>query len=327
MQTTASVPATPGARLMHVARVLRDRPVLRVAAALVIPVGLSLGLRMVSSFWLLLLWPTSLAILLVIAVVKRSAFAWVAGYLLTAEIWTLLWIVAGHTSMPLQVDYAVAGDRLLGFGRLPSEWLQDLFYAGSVRPLEVTLLAVYTSFFFAHQATLFSLAFVRRGLLGPFVLAFVVATYLSLIVQFLAPTAPPWMAADLGAAPNLVRIGQETLRVIAGSAVVDGAYDSNINEVAAMPSVHIAATVVIAIAWARAIRGLRWVALAYSIAMAFALVYFAEHYLIDTIAGAGVALVGWRVADLVFARFPRLATGSETPEAEPDLEVERPLAA
>ena len=63
------------------------------------------------------------------------------------------------------------------------------------------------------------------------------------------------------------------------------------NPVAAMPSVHAAFATLIAITLMTRLRSRwRYVAMAYPAAMAFALVYTGEHYVLDIAAGIGYAI-------------------------------------
>ena len=68
------------------------------------------------------------------------------------------------------------------------------------------------------------------------------------------------------------------------------------------------------IAAVRANRGLRWLAVAYPVAMGLTLVYLGECHVGDVLAGAVGGYVGWRVADTLFAIGARLAHGSGWPE-------------
>ncbi len=74
------------------------------------------------------------------------------------------------------------------------------------------------------------------------------------------------------------------------------------NLVAAIPSLHAALTAMISIfLWRRVRRGWRPLLVAYPLAMAFVLVYSAEHYVVDI-------LLGWALAamvPLVLALFDR----------------------
>lgn len=63
------------------------------------------------------------------------------------------------------------------------------------------------------------------------------------------------------------------------------------NPVAAMPSLHAGIAFLVAIHGVQRLRSpARWLLLAYPAAMSLALVYFAEHYVVDIVAGAALAL-------------------------------------
>ena len=67
------------------------------------------------------------------------------------------------------------------------------------------------------------------------------------------------------------------------------------NPFAAMPSLHFALTVLVVLAlWRRP--KLRAAAVLYLAAMGFTLVYGGEHYVIDLLVGAAVAVAAWLVA-------------------------------
>jgi membrane-associated phospholipid phosphatase len=103
--------------------------------------------------------------------------------------------------------------------------------------------------------------------------------------------APPWMASRDGFIGEVHRI---TSRGWAGT----GLDRANIvlqgmgNQVAAMPSLHAGIAFLVAIYGVQRLRHpLRWLLLAYPAAMSLALVYFAEHYVVDVLAGGLLALV------------------------------------
>jgi len=68
------------------------------------------------------------------------------------------------------------------------------------------------------------------------------------------------------------------------------------NHVAALPSVHVAAAVLVFLAMPHAPARLSFVGATYAMAMTLAVVYLGEHFLIDALLGWVVALVGWRLA-------------------------------
>lgn len=120
--------------------------------------------------------------------------------------------------------------------------------------------------------------------------------YLSLLLAGLAiyvayPMAPPWMAARDGYLPEVHRItsrGWSELDLHRQTMVMFGMG----NKVAAMPSLHAGIAFLVAIYLIGRLRSpARWLLLAYPLAMSLALVYFAEHYVVDTIAGGLLAVV------------------------------------
>jgi membrane-associated phospholipid phosphatase len=140
------------------------------------------------------------------------------------------------------------------------------------------------------------------------------------------PTAPPWMAAggrnrvglDLDALPPLSRHTGAGWRHVGLGSFVE-AWDTGrdwANQVAALPSLHSAfALFVVVFFWPWI--GNRWVrvaTLAYPLAMAIALAYFAEHYIVD-------ALVGWLLVGASFWLWNRIeasrATRSEQNNDDP----------
>ena len=83
--------------------------------------------------------------------------------------------------------------------------------------------------------------------------------------------------------------------------IMDAGYQASANDVAAMPSVHMAITVVAALGLARFGRAGAVAGWTYAALMLFSIVYLGEHWVIDEIAGLIVALIAWRVAAPVAA--------------------------
>ena len=116
--------------------------------------------------------------------------------------------------------------------------------------------------------------------------------YTGLAVSFLVPTAPPWLASEHSDAPRMTRVVAEVLGWNPEQAGHDTA---GVNPFAAMPSLHFALTVLVVLAlwrWPK----LRPAAVLYLAAMGFTLVYGGEHYVLDLLVGAAVAVTAWLVA-------------------------------
>ena len=141
---------------------------------------------------------------------------------------------------------------------------------------------------------------VNYPLFRRYLATFVTLTLVTLTTYLVYPAAPPWMAALNGRLPEVDRVVQATLAVLGGetvnTAVEKGAAYSN--PVAAMPSLHAAIPMMLALFfWSRARWWLRALLATYALAMGVTLVYTGEHYVIDVLVGwayAGLSLVAMR---------------------------------
>ena len=210
---------------------------------------------------------------------------------------------------PIRVEYAVVLDRALGLGRVPTIALQD-WLSGALAPAEPLLVGVYVSFFFAFVVLAPLLFRADRPGAERMLAAGVVVFLIGLPIHWAVPTEPPWMAAlggHIGEAPRILHdswLGEQTT-------VYELGQDASANDVSAMPSYHTALTVLIALAVARLGRGWAVLGWAYAAAMGFALVYGAEHWVIDLAAGAGIAIVGWKLAPRLLGRLAATSGASD----------------
>jgi PAP2 superfamily len=213
---------------------------------------------------------------------------------------------AAVPDLGLKVHYTpqIDVDRVLGFGTLPTTWLQEHFYGGGTGALEVFSLVMYISHFLAPLVLAFLLWAVweKRGF-SDLLFGLLAVSILADITFVLAPTAPPWLAAQRG----LI----EPVRPILTNALYDVHLDalaahkgdaSKYNVVAAIPSLH-AAWPVICLLVIRKHRLPRWLFMAQlgiTIGVFFAIVYTGEHYLVDALVGVVYALAAWWLLQLAF---------------------------
>lgn len=141
----------------------------------------------------------------------------------TAQVWSIYLVgfvlfrnlraLADEAGMPVQYEYLIAIDRFVLGGELPTTVLQGLFYRpGSTDGLTALAMVVYFSFFLSiHIAALY--VWFRHQERFRFYVAMILGTaFLSLPVNFLLPSAPPWMAARDGYIPTTVhRIVREVV--------------------------------------------------------------------------------------------------------------------
>jgi PAP2 superfamily len=249
-------------------------------------------------------------------------------------------------------------DRWLFGGHEPTVWLQQHFEEASVRWWDAGVSLVYTSFFLLPYIVAAVLWVRSRGEFYRWAGRFVAISFLGLAGFILFPAAPPWAAArctavdvsthpaypsciygdpsyvnggllgrftpdHAGVAPYVERLsgrGFGQLHIPVAAALLDKG-QGTVDLVAAVPSLHGGITLLVVLfLWNR----MRWywrvLGVAYCAAMAFSLVYSAEHYLFDV-------LVGWALAALVmivFGQFDRWRARrrQRLPRSAPDSDAE-----
>jgi hypothetical protein len=207
--------------------------------------------------------------------------------------------------MPVHVDAQISLDRLAGLGSVPTVWLQHHLWHGSahVAWYDYATLAVYTSYFVATPVVLAVLWWFRPAGFRRFAVTLVALALVSCLTFILYPAAPPWLAAQDHRIPPVTQIiGLVNLHVPLirldplwerGSAYA--------NVAAAMPSLHAGQTLLISLFFFVRLRSrLRWLLWLYPLAMAFALVYSGEHYVVDIVAGWIACVVVYVAVERVF---------------------------
>ena len=209
------------------------------------------------------------------------------------------WLVRGvaddvgippHYSMPIRVDEWI-------FGQVPTvtlqrEWCGDpCSKALPPRWYDVVLTTVYASHFVV-ALTLAGVLWMRDRLEWVrWLRRYLTLLFCGLAIYIVYPMAPPWMAARDGYLEPVARItsrGWSEIDLHRQTMVMFGMP----NKVAAMPSLHAGIAFLVAFWFITRLRSpLRWLLLAYPLVMSLALTYFAEHYVIDAVAGAVLALL------------------------------------
>lgn len=237
------------------------------------------------------------------------------------------------TEWHLQIDV----DKWIFAGTEPTVWLQEHLKEPSPPWWETVVSLIYVSFFFAPYLVAGVLWLRDRGAWRKFVLRFVAISFIGLIGFVAFPAAPPWAAAvcsssdvvggpsdppcmsspvgvvtnggmlgevqprHAGAAPYIERVasrGWNKLGIPQAKALIDEG-QAGVNQVAAVPSLHAAISALITVFfWPRVRKRWRPLLVCYALAMAFTLVYSAEHYVFDI-------LLGWLLTGLVTLVFSR----------------------
>ena len=199
-------------------------------------------------------------------------------------------------------------DAFLFGGTVPTVWLQDQLWHGAsdVRWYDYASWAVYVSYFVATYLLAGLLWFFARARFRRYVGSVALLAGMAFVTFALFPAAPPWLASREGELEWTTRlIGPISRHVPFFSFSFEGLWERGSeysNPVAAVPSLHAAYTLLFTLfLWRAAPRWGRLLLALYPPAMAFALVYTAEHYLVDILLGWAYTLVAvWvvsRIAD------------------------------
>ena len=272
-----------------------------------------------SSDWLFI-WLLLGLLALSLTDIKRWArgviFDWLpfAGFLLCYD---LARGVADNTGIAPHTSTGIDFDRALFGHTLPTNWLQDrLFDPAVAHWYDYVTFFVYLSHFFT---ALLVAAFLWRFRYPLFrrwramVLAIAGAGFLTYI---LFPGTPPWLASQTGHLPPISRtIGYmwQHVHVYPAAALFETS-NRYVNDVAAIPSLHAAYTLLVVLFfWTRVKLWARPLLVLYPLAMGFTLVYTGEHYVFDVV-------LGWAYAVGVYSAvmaYERLRAGEREPEREP----------
>ena len=189
----------------------------------------------------------------------------------------------------VQVEYPIACDRVLGLGVPPTVRLQRLLgRPGRTTALDRTLTWVHWLWFLEPHVAAGWILLRHPGRFPRSATMIGAVFQIGSIVYVTVPTAPPWWAAEQGLLPArriMVEVGERFWGRFWGPL-----YDFlGGNPVAAMPSLHFATSLMAAQMLSETGRLEGTLGWAYAGALGLALVHLGEHYLIDLLAGAGLA--------------------------------------
>lgn len=217
-----------------------------------------------------------------------------------------------HVAGPARLDEAV-------FGTVPSVWLQERLLGGGPHWYDAVAALVYATHFVSIPVVTGFVWFRMRHRFGAWLLAVVAFTVVGVGGYVVYPAAPPWLASEqgqIGAIERSSEIGWHYLGLdLVGRLSTFG--QSNSNPVAAMPSLHAGAALLVTLfLWRVLARRWRVLLAGYVGLMALALVYTGEHYVVDVVAGWSTAGVAVAIGAGVTAgrRRPRPGPASGRPQ-------------
>jgi hypothetical protein len=252
---------------------------------------------------------------------KRVVVDWLPFYVLLT-LYDMLRGSAGSWLMPHAIPQIRIDQWLFG-GTAPTVSLQHALYTPGVAHVwDYAAFAVYMTHFvvpFAAAGFLWKYAHDR---FRRFLVLFSLLTFAALLTYALYPAVPPWMASQNGFLPPTAKIIDEMwthVRLGNGSGIFSGT-GHFADPVAAVPSLHAAYPLLLVMFfWKRAGRW-RWLLALYPLAMAFTLVYTAEHFAIDVLLGWLYAVVVFVVGNWFLDRYDQRISGllRRTESAPPD---------
>lgn len=264
----------------------------------------------------------SIALVLIIATIGKPRRSWrvlVVDLIAHAAVWIVYDETRGaadRVGMPLQVTSVRDIDRFLFGGADLSVWMQKRYFSTDhVRWYDIAASLLYYSHFIVPVVLISTLWVRHRSEWVRFMRRFATVLVIACISFVLLPTAPPWMAAGgsksipLSALPPLERPAGRGWRALGLESFVH-AWETGrdwVNPVAAMPSLHAAfALLGVLFLFPRIKRcGVRATLLAYPLLMGVALVYLAEHWAVDVVAGwivVGMSFAIWGTIERRLAR-------------------------
>jgi len=207
----------------------------------------------------------------------------------------------------VNVDVGAAIDRALLGGAIASDVLQRFLRpSGWFDALAVAATAIYAFHVLLPIVVALYLWSCHRAVFYDFVAGLVLLSLAAFATYLLLPVAPPWWAAAFGHLPATA--GQPLLGHLQGGAfdslaaalgltggwVASLAFgDVSPDPVAAFPSLHAAYPILAYLCLRRVAGPAKWLALAYTAAAWFSIIYLGDHYLIDIAGGVVYAGAAW----------------------------------
>ena len=221
-------------------------------------------------------------------------------------------------------------ERTLFGGLLPTQVLQDALHpATGVDPWAIAGTILYFLHFPLPIAVAFLLWVRRRRAYYDYVAALILLSMVTFATYLFLPVAPPWWAAQHGlipgpdGAPAIQYLKAQGFNDLARIFGFEGRYiytytiyEINPNQVAAFPSLHAGYPFLAFLFARRAFGKAGWLMLAYAACVWFAVVYLADHYVIDVLGGIAYASAAYMAVVHAPGWFRKVVDRAADPEIE-----------
>lgn len=219
----------------------------------------------------------------------RMALDFVPFILLFLSYEALRGVAYAYSGSRVHFQSLISAEAFLFGGKIPTQVLQSLCLGSKLgNALIETSKAVYTTHFVAPLVLAAFLWVRRKSYFKPYVVGLISMSYAAFVSYLLYPAAPPWLASQNGYLSLPIQFVTFT----------DQSWFSKLlhispNPVAAMPSLHAGYSLYIALFAVYVFRARAIWVWVFPIAMCFATVLLAQHYMVDL-------LVGWLYAVVFF---------------------------
>jgi len=205
-----------------------------------------------------------------------------------------------HIQPPIAFDQAI-------FHTSVVVWAQKTFFALPFHDLLTPVLIIaYLSLWFGPLLAVVWIWLKHPESLSRFAASFILLEAIGFLIYFLFPEMPPWLASTKGYLPLLHREVVDALQPFFGLGVSYA--NSDPAPLSAMPAMHVAVPTLVGLTLFRINRRSKFAALwlLYPLAVAIAVLCFAEHYLLDVIVAVSLAAFCFAVSEGLDRRWPRL---------------------
>lgn len=234
----------------------------------------------------------------------RDWFVFLAFVYLFDSLRGIIYILTCKLQLPVYALYVLNIEKAL-FGGVPSVALQNLLLrpdiSGNVGWLERIVTIVYGSHFIAFLLVGLIIWVYKAEDFLLYKASFYLLSGTGILLYFLIPTVPPWMAANhFGLLPPLNRFNIELFNLVIPD--ISNGFDTN--PIAAMPSLHAGFPILCSLLLWRLYRWKATPFYVYTLAVLFAIVYTGDHYVTDVLAGLVLAVACYLVAGRFLKKTP-----------------------
>jgi membrane-associated phospholipid phosphatase len=186
-------------------------------------------------------------------------------------------------------------DTFLFGGQLPTVWLQHLLYnPNDLQWYDYVSAFLYSVFFAVPLVVALILWFVDREGFERYVFGMVGLSYLAYFTYLVYPAAPPWLAAQRGIIPPLVRVSDVTYSHFSPFIALPTVYKYiPPNLTAAVPSLHAAYPFFTPLFLRKKYPKAVPFFILYAAGVTFAVIYLGEHYFFDVALGLAYAYLAY----------------------------------